>query len=137
MALPRAAFVVVIALAAAATGRGQDPTFKSDLLNRVVDAEGMLPARWQNREQVLAYEALVLHARQFSPEVLRKSARRDLRLTLLLGPDKAQYRGKLIHLEGSLRLLETMDLSAGLTGMAEGMNHVYRGWIALDGYKDD
>src|SRR5437588_5347291 len=112
MGLFRAAFAMTLTTVLAAPGRAEDPTFKSDLLNRVVDAEGMLPARWQNREEVLAYEALVLHARQFSPEVLRKSARRDLRLTLLLGPDKAQYRGKLIHLEGSLRLLETMDLSA-------------------------
>jgi hypothetical protein len=124
-------------MAFAAPCRAQDPKFKSDLLNRVVDAEGMLPARWQNREEVLAYESLVLHARQFASDDLSRSARRDLRLTLLLGPDKAQYRGQLIHLEGSMRLLETMDLSAGLTGMAAGLDHVYRGWIALDGYKDD
>ncbi|HEX4591542.1 MAG TPA: hypothetical protein VH120_16520, partial [Gemmataceae bacterium] len=137
MGFPRAAFVSVIALAAAASGRAQDPTFKSDLLARVVDGEGMLPARWQNREEVLAYEALVLYARQFPADVLAKSARRDLRLPLLLGPDKARYRGTLVHLDGSLRLLETMDLSAGLTGMAEGLTNVYRGWIALDGYKDD
>ena len=30
-----------------------------------------------------------------------------------------------------------MELSAGLTGMAEGLTNVYRGWIALDRYKDD
>jgi hypothetical protein len=113
------------------------PDFKSDLLDRVVDAEGMLPARWQNREEVLAYETLVLHARQFPADVLAKAARRDLRLPLLLGPDKARYRGTLIHLEGSLRLLEQMAPSDGLTGMSEGLTHVYRGWIALDGYKDD
>jgi hypothetical protein len=106
-------------------------------LNRVVDGEGMLPARWQNREEVLAYEKLVLHARQYPTDVLSKSARRDLRIPLLLGPDKARYRGNLVHLEGSLRLLEPMELSAGLTGMAEGLTKVYRGWIALDGYKDD
>src|SRR5438270_11489882 len=41
-----------------------DPTFKSDLLSRVVDGETILPARWQNREEVLAYEDLVLHARR-------------------------------------------------------------------------
>ncbi len=139
MSLGRAALAVGIGLALAATGRGQetDPTFKTDLFDRVVDGEGMLPARWQNREEVLAYETLVLHARQFSAETLSKAARRDVRLPLLLGPDKARYRGVLIHLEGSLRLLEPMELSAGLTGMAEGLTNVYRGWIALDGYQDD
>jgi hypothetical protein len=131
--------IVVLAFAAvlAAPAYGQDPTFKSDLLNRVVDGEGMLPARWQNREEVLAYESLILYARQFSSDQLAKAARRDLRLTLLLGPDKARYRGQPIHLEGSLRLLERMNLSAGLTNMADGLEHVWRAWIALDGYKDD
>lgn len=137
MGVSRAVLIVASTASLVAVGRAQDPIFKSDLLNRVVDAEGMLPARWQNREEVLAYESLVLHARQFSLDSINKAARRDLRLTLLLGPDKASYRGQLFHLEGSLRLLETMDLSAGLAGMAEGVDHVYRGWIALDGYKDD
>jgi hypothetical protein len=114
-----------------------DPTFKSDLLSRVVDGETTLPARWQNHEEVLAYEQLVLHARQFAPDVLTKAARRDLRLPLLLGPDKARYRGVLVHLSGSLRMLQQMDLSEGLVGMAEGLTNVYRGWLALDGYKDD
>jgi hypothetical protein len=129
--------VICSGLAFATPSHAQDPTFTSDFLSRVVDGEGMLPARWRNREEVLAYEQLVLHARQFPPAVLSRSARHDLRLPLLLGPDKANYRGALIHLEGSLRLLETMELSAGLTGMAEGLTNVYRGWIALDGYKDD
>lgn len=141
MSSGRAALAVGIGLAICASGRGQespaDPSFKSDLLNRVVDGEGMLPARWQNREEVLAYEKLVLRARQFPNDVLSKSARRDLRLPLLLGPDKGRYRGNLVHLEGSLRLLEPMDLSAGLTGMVDGLTNIYRGWIALDGYKDD
>jgi hypothetical protein len=136
------AVAIFAALVTASRGRqppekSDSPDFKSDLLNRVVDAEGMLPARWQNREEVLAYEALILHARQFSAEVLSKSANRDLRLTLLLGPDKARYRGQLLHLEGSLRLLERMNVSAGLVGMAEGLEHVWRAWIALDGYEDD
>src|SRR6516164_602152 len=139
MSSGRAALAFGFALALATAGYGQeiDPTFKTDLLDRVVDGEGTLPARWINREEVLAYEKLVLHARQFSVAVLSKAARHDLRLPLLLGPDKARYRGNLLHLEGSLRLLEPMELSAGLTGIAEGLTHVYRGWIALDGYKDD
>jgi hypothetical protein len=114
-----------------------DPAFKSDLLSRVVDGEVLLPERWRNREEALAYEQLVLHARQFAPDVLAKAARRDLKLPLLLGPDRGQFRGALVHLEGSLRLLEEMAPSAGLVGMSEGLTHVYRGWIALDGYKDD
>jgi hypothetical protein len=139
MSSNRTALTLGLWLAIATSGLAQalDPTFKSDLLDRVVDGEGMLPARWRNREEVLAYETLVLHARQFPIDELSKAARHDVRLPLLLGPDKARYRGKLIHLEGSLRLLEQMDLSAGLTGMVEGLTNIYRGWIALDGYKDD
>lgn len=114
-----------------------DPTFKSDMLSRVVDAETTLPARWQNRDEVVAYERLVLHARQFDADVLANSARRDLDLRLLLGPDKARFRGLLIHLSGSLRMLEQMDLSEGLVGMSPGLEHVHRGWLAVDGYKDD
>ena len=84
MSLGRAALAVAIGLAIGGLGHahGQmpvDPTFKTDLLDRVVDSEGMLPARWQNREEVLAYERLVLHARQFSAAVLSKSARHDVR----------------------------------------------------------
>jgi hypothetical protein len=120
-----------------ATPRPVDPTFKSDLLSRVVDGEGILPARWQNREEVLAYEELVLHARRLPPDVLTKAARRDIPLPLLLGPDKGRYRGVVVHLEGSLRMLQQMELSEGLVGMADGLTSVYRGWLALDGYKDD
>jgi hypothetical protein len=114
-----------------------DPTFKSDLLSRVVDGETILPARWQNREEVLAYEELVLHARRLPTDVVAKAARRDLPLPLLLGPDKARFRGQIVRLRGSLRMLQQMDPSEGLVGMAEGLTHVFRGWLALDGYQDD
>jgi hypothetical protein len=114
-----------------------DPTFKSDLLSRVVDRETILPARWQNREEVLAYEELVLHARRLPADVVGRAARRDLALPVLLGPDTARFRGQVIRLPGSLRMLQQMEPSEGLVGMAEGMTHVYRGWVALDGYKDD
>lgn len=112
------------------------PLFTSDLLERVVDGENLLPTRWQNREEVLAYEKLILHARQIPNDVLAGAARRDLRLNLLFGPDKSQFRGTLIHLKGSLRLLEQMELSEGLKEMSPGLTKVYRGWIALDGYRD-
>jgi hypothetical protein len=114
-----------------------DPTFKSDLLSRVVDGETILPARWQNREEVLAYEDLVLHARRLPTDVIARAARRDVPLPLLLGPDKSRFRGQIVRLTGSLRMLQEMAPSQGLVGMAEGLDHVYRGWLALDGYKDD
>src|SRR5437899_10454012 len=114
MGFLRTTLVLAIATALAGASRAQDPTFRSDLLSRVVDGEGMLPARWQNHEEVLAYERLVLHARQFPAGVVSKAVRRDLHLPLLLGPDKPRYRGVVVRLEGSLRLLEPMEPSAGL-----------------------
>jgi hypothetical protein len=140
MSSVRWALAAALSLGLSPAGRGQepvDPTFRSDLLNRVVDGEGMLPSRWLNREEVLAYEKLVLHARQFSDSDLGRAARRDLRVPVLLGPDKAKYRGTIFHLKGSLRLVQQMALSAGLEGMDERLTHVYRGWIELAGVKDE
>ena len=81
-----------------------NPLFKSELLDSVADDEP-LPALWLNREEVLAFDRLILHARQMPADVLRRAARRDRTFADLYGPERGKHRGELIHIDGRLRLL--------------------------------
>src|SRR5947208_3665903 len=72
-----------------------------------VDAPGR--GAEQNRDEALAYDLLFLHARRMPTDVLRTAARRDLTFAHLFGPERAKYRGELVHVEGRLRLLRRYD----------------------------
>src|SRR5436190_17089915 len=108
----RGTLLLVAVLGVCGPAYGQpatDLTFKSELLDSVAD-DAPLPALWLNREEVLAFDRLVLHARQITADILRGAARRDRTFANLYGPERAKYRGELIHLDGRLRLLRRLDL---------------------------
>jgi hypothetical protein len=104
------------------------------LLNGIAD-DAPLPALWLNREEVLAFDKLVLHAREMPADVLRRAARRDVTFADLFGPDRAKYRGQLVHVAGRLKLLRRLDLPASLEDLAEGLKELYEGWV-LDPHTD-
>jgi hypothetical protein len=105
-----------------------DLTFKSELLDRVAD-DAPLPALWLNREEVLAFDKLVLHARQANPDVMHQSARRDLTFPNLFGEERARHRGQLVHVECKLRLLRRLDLPGTLQGIDDGLTELYEAWL--------
>jgi hypothetical protein len=105
-----------------------NPLFKSELLDSIAD-DAPLPALWLNREEVLAFDRLILHARQMSPDVLRRAARRDRTFANLYGPERGKYRGELIHLDGRLRLLRRLDLPETLQGFGEGLDALFESWV--------
>src|SRR5262249_58637467 len=104
------------------------PTFRSELLNDIAD-DTRPPPLWLNREELLAYDKLVLHAREMPADVLRRAARRDVTFADLFGEERGKYRGQLVHIEGRLKLLRRLDLHSTLQGMADGLNELYEGWI--------
>jgi hypothetical protein len=105
-----------------------DPTFRSELLTNIAD-DTRLPPLWLNREELLAYDKLVLHAREMPSDLLRRAARRDVTFADLFGEERGKYRGQLIHIDGRLKLLRRLDLPSTLEGLADGLNELYEGWI--------
>ena len=112
----------------ATTASQPDPTFRSELLNNIAD-DMPLPPLWLNREELLAYDKVVLLAREMPADVLRRAARRDVTFADLFGEERGKYRGQLVHIEGRLKLLRRLDLPSTLEGMADGLNELYEGWI--------
>src|SRR4051794_10397297 len=118
LSLTHRAGLAALLFAAALPGgvRAQpDPTFPPELLGEVAD-DAPLPALWLNRAEVLAFDKLALPARKMPPGVLRQAARRDLTFASLFGPDRAKYRGRLVRVEGRLRLLRKLELPGTLQG---------------------
>src|SRR5436190_21574165 len=100
----RGTLLLVAVLGVCGPAYGQpatDLTFKSELLDHVA-ADAPLPALWLNREEVLAFDKLVLHARQANADIMRQSARHDLTFANLFGEERARHRGQLVHREGKL-----------------------------------
>ena len=83
----------------------------------------------QNHDEALAYDRLVLHARQMPADVLAKAARRDLTFAHLFGADRAKYRGDLVRVEGRLRLLRRMDAPDTLRDGTGGVPKLYEAWV--------
>jgi hypothetical protein len=126
----------LLLLAAPAVGQeppAPDPAFTSDLLADVADDTPLAPA-WLNRQERLAYDLLVLHARKMPSAALRKAARRDLTFAHLFGPDRAKYRGQVVHVEGQLRWLLRSDPPESVREFGEPITDLYEGWVHLNHY---
>jgi hypothetical protein len=123
-------WVIVLALVG---GADPDPKFTSETLASVEDDAPVRNAA-QNRDEALAYDLLVLHARQMPADVLRRAARRDLTFAHLFGPERAKYRGELVHVEGRLRLLRRYDPPDTLRDGAWHISDLYEGWVFIEDY---
>src|SRR4051794_39514169 len=111
--------LVAVALIAADAADGQPPEeprpvaapdlkFVSETL-RAVEDDAPIRGAADNRDEALAYDLLVLHARQMPADILKKAARRELTFAHLFGAERAKYRGELVHVAGRLRLLRWME----------------------------
>jgi hypothetical protein len=109
------------------------PEFHSDLLRYVEDK---LPI--QNQEQNLyearCYDQIVLHARRLPDDVLSRASARHVNFAHLFGDDRARYRGKLVRIEGRLRLLRQYDPPETLKGPEAGINQLFEGWVFADAF---
>src|SRR5439155_7593130 len=117
--------------AAAADGPAVDPKFTSEAL-RFVEDDAPVRGAEQNRDEALAYDLLFLHAHRMPTDLLRMAARRDLTFAHLFGPERAKYRGELVHVEGRLRLLRRYDPPESLPEEVEKITDLYEGWVFID-----
>jgi hypothetical protein len=110
-----------------------DPAFTSELLDEVAD-DTPLPPTWLNRKERLAYDLLFLHAQRVPQDVLHRAARHDLTYAHLFGPQRARYRGQLVHLEGRLRWLIRSDPPESVQGLGDQITDLYEAWVQIDHY---
>jgi hypothetical protein len=133
---------VTAALLLAALLQGQHPPVASpappeatainkDLLRHVED-DAPPRSEAENRDEFLAYDYAVQFARRVPAESFRKAARHDLTFAHLMGSDAPRFRGEVVHVEGRLKRLRDIGPTTALR--AEGIEHLYEGWIFSDLY---
>jgi hypothetical protein len=110
-----------------------NPKFTNESL-RFVEDDAPVRNATQNRDEALAYDLLLLHARRMPTDVLRTAARRDLTFAHLFGPERWKYRGELVHVEGRLRLLRRYDPPESLPDDPDKITDLYEGWVFIEEY---
>ena len=88
----------------------------------------------KNPGEYQAYNAVLLHARQFAVADLEKAARRDVTFKDLLLPVRKDFRLDLIRMEGRLLQLRKVEPTKEL--VANGVNELYEGWLYPNGERD-
>jgi hypothetical protein len=127
------AVVATPVVARASDAPAVNPKFTSEAL-RFVEDDAPVRNATQNRDEALAYDLLLLHAHRMPNDVLQTAARRDLTFAHLFGPERAKYRGELVHVEGRLRLLRRYDPPESLPDDAAKITDIYEGWVFIEDY---
>lgn len=109
-----------------------EPNPKMDFpdLDHILDNHPVMSAS-ENREEYLAYNYFVMHARRFSPEVMAKHVRPELTFRRLF-EEPHKYRGEIVRVEGRLKRLTWIGSNKQLE--AEGINDLYEAWIFGEHY---
>lgn len=114
------------------------PTPKSNSINkkllRFVEDDAPVRGETENRDEANAFDYTVKFARDVSIDDLRQSARRDVTFAQMLGPDAANYRGEVVHVEGRLKRIRDIGPTSAMK--AEGIEHLYEGWIFSEIYRE-
>jgi hypothetical protein len=83
--------------------------------------------KFENREEALSYDYIVNFARRVPDASFRANAQKDLTFAHLLGPEAYKYRGDVVQIEGRLKRVRDIKPTAGLE--ADGVKHLYEGWV--------
>lgn len=103
-------------------------------LLRFIEDDAPVRGEAENRDEANAFDYLVKFARDVAPDDWRRSARRDITFAQMLGPDAANYRGEAVRVEGRLKRVRDIGPTPGL--QAEGIEHLYEGWIFSEIYRE-
>jgi hypothetical protein len=85
----------------------------------------------ENPVEYRQYNLVFKQANEFSPEVLRKYARRDVVFADMIGRGRDEYLRELLHIEGTLVRLRKRNATGRLQETSP-IKEVYEGWIRLD-----
>jgi hypothetical protein len=88
----------------------------------------------ENRDEALAFDYVVNFASRVPAEAFAAAARRDRTFAHLLGPEAARHRGEVVRVEGRLKRVRDISPTPGL--QADGVAHLYEGWIFSELYRD-
>jgi hypothetical protein len=111
-----------------------DPTANCPWLDDIFDDEAM-PTNRENREEYYAFNYFVTLARNFSSDLLAKHADSRLTWRVLFDRDRAKYRGKIVHVEGTLKRLTWIGSNKSLE--STGVKDLYEAWIFDEHYSNN
>jgi hypothetical protein len=100
------------------------PELRAELLKRVKDSTGVMID--DNAFEAEAYCEALYKATLASPGAFANSARRDLTIAHLLSEPR-EYRGQVVHFEGTVRLIRRLEPPAML--VAKGIRDLYECWL--------
>jgi hypothetical protein len=103
-----------------------DPTANCPWLDAIFDDQAM-PSDAENHDEYTAFNYFVGLARDFSSDILAKHADQRLTWRVLFDRDRAKYRGKIVHVEGVLKLLTWIGSNKSLE--SSGVKDLYEAWI--------
>jgi hypothetical protein len=129
------ALAVVLALGGSAGAQAPADKYKIDTdrfhFTRVED-DAPLRSEAQNLSEYMAYNDVLLHARQFPAAELEAHANRDVTFRDLVRPVRQDFQFDLLYFEGRLAQLRRGDPNKGQA--AAGVTDWYEGWMfPLDG----
>jgi hypothetical protein len=96
-------------------------------LLRFIEDDAPVRGERENRDEALAFDAVVSYARRVSETSFRMAARHDLTFVHLLGKEAGKYRGEIVEVQG--RLVRNLDVGPTAALKAEGIEHLYEAYI--------
>lgn len=111
-----------------------DPADLNRSLLKFNEDDAPVRSERENRDEAVAFDYVVNFASRVPTEAFARSARRDRTFAQLLGPEAARYRGEVVRIEGRLKRIRDIGPTPGLE--ADGVKHLYEGWIFSELYKD-
>lgn len=95
-----------------------------------VEDDKPLRSAADNPGEYAVVNALILQSRRLTPEVLAKQAVPGVTARELIGPERTNYRGRVVHVVGRLLNLRAVESNGFLA--AEGVKRLYEAWIRDD-----
>ncbi|MFL5328811.1 MAG: hypothetical protein ACJ8C4_07830 [Gemmataceae bacterium] len=88
----------------------------------------------ENPDESRAYDYTVRFAHMVPEASFRAVAPNDLTFAHLMSPEAARYRGEVVQIEGRLKRVRDIQPTEGLR--ADGIGHLYEGWIFSEIYRE-
>ncbi|MFO0849385.1 MAG: hypothetical protein U0871_12645 [Gemmataceae bacterium] len=127
---PRLVIVCLALLAGPALAQGPANKYALDadrLFLQAVEDDAPVRGEDENPQEFDAYNAVLLHARQFPAAELEAAAERGVSFRDLVAPVRRDFRYKLVYFEGRLARLRKLTPTKPLA--EAGVTALYEGWV--------
>src|SRR5579871_6029582 len=110
-----------------------DPTSNCPWLDSIFDDQE-LPTSLENRDEYYAFDDFIRLAQKFPLDVLAKHADPRITWRIMFDRERAKYRGKIVHVEGALKLFRWIGSNKDLE--STGTKDLYEAWLVDPDHPD-